>query len=230
MSRKLLVIGATGDVGQGLVQVASERGWSVAAAGRNVEKLGEIAARHAGVVAVTGSVESFASAQTLVSNAAAALGGLDAIIVSVNAPMAFKPLSDWDTDGLVEQFRDNVLTHVHAARAALAALPASGILIGVGGGMADWVPPKGAHLSMSQAGLRNFYRGLAKENPDRLIRELQIVSMVNGEKSRSVAQDAWLTDVEIGMHACAILDQPGDFPGPVVILKSREQVGKPDRA
>jgi NAD(P)-dependent dehydrogenase (short-subunit alcohol dehydrogenase family) len=179
-------------------------------------------------VAVTGSLATLDSAQTLMDDAVRALGGLDAVIVSVNAPLGFKPLLEWDAAGLVAQFQDNVLTHFHAMKAALAALPDAGVLLGIGGGMADWVPAKGAHLSMAQAGLRNLYRGLARECPDRLVRQLQIVSIVNGEKNRAVAQEAWLTDVEIGKHACAIIDQPDAFPGPIVVLKSRDQVGRAD--
>jgi hypothetical protein len=57
------------------------------------------------------------------------------------------------------------------------------------------------------------------------IRELMIVSMVNGESSRQHAKPEWLSDIEIGRHVCAILDAPANFPGPILQLKSREQVG-----
>jgi hypothetical protein len=96
----------------------------------------------------------------------------------------------------------------------------------MGGGMADWVPPHGTHQSIVQAGLRNFYRGLAKEFRDRTIRQMQIVSMVNSASKREVAQDSWLTDLECGEHACAIIERPAEFMGPVVVLKERERVGK----
>ena len=103
-----------------------------------------------------------------------------------------------------------------------------GILLGMGGGMADWVPPNGTHQSIVQAGLRNFYRGLAKEHRERTILQMQIVSMVNGESKRDVAKDAWLTDRECGTHACAIVERPGEFKGPVVVLQHRERVGLGD--
>ena len=31
-------------------------------------------------------------------------------------------------------------------------------------------------------------------------------------------------------HVCAILDAPANFPGPVLQLKSRDQVGHPEAA
>ena len=57
-----------------------------------------------------------------------------------------------------------------------------------------------------------------------------VVSMVNGESKRDRAEPDWLTDVEVGRHVCAILDAPGAFPGPILQLKSRDQVGRPETA
>ncbi|MEY2928205.1 MAG: hypothetical protein RL367_2682 [Pseudomonadota bacterium] len=227
MSKKLLVIGAAGDVGQGIVAVAAKRGWQIAAAGRTQAPLETIAARHSNVRALVGDVGSPQAATMLVGAAKVALGGLDAVIVSVNAPASFRPLFDNDEDSLVALFRSNIVSHFNAAKAALDALPADGVLLGMGGGMADWVPPHGTHQSIVQAGLRNFYRGLAKEYRDRIVRQMQIVSMVNGESKRDVAQDSWLTDLECGEHACAIVENPAGFKGPVVVLKSRDEVGVP---
>ena len=146
----------------------------------------------------------------------------------MNAPNDSRALLDWDGDGLEALFRSNLFTHFHGAKAAMARLRAGGVLLGVGGGTADFVRAGRAHISMAQAALRMMYRGLAKENRDAVIRQLQIVSMVNGESTRDIAEDAWLTDDEIGRHACAIMASPGEFPGPIVSLKSRAQIGVPD--
>jgi NAD(P)-dependent dehydrogenase (short-subunit alcohol dehydrogenase family) len=226
--KKVLVIGAAGDVGQGIVSVASARGWQVAAAGRTAAKLEAIAARVQGVVPIVGDVGSPEAAAALVAEAKVSLGGLDAVIVSVNAPASFRPLFENDEESLVTLFRSNIMSHFNAAKAALDAMPPEGVLLGMGGGMADWIPPNGTHQSIVQAGLRNFYRGLAKEYRDRTVRQMQIVSMVNGESKRDVAEESWLTDLECGEHACAIVDRPEDFKGPVVVIKSRDQVGRPE--
>jgi NAD(P)-dependent dehydrogenase (short-subunit alcohol dehydrogenase family) len=225
MTKKILVIGASGDVGQGIVAAAVSRGWTVAAAGRTAARLEAVAAQHEGVVSLVGDVGTPESAATLMADAFAALGGLDAVIVSVNATASFRPLFENDEESLVALFRSNIVSHFHAAKAALDVLGVDGVLLGLGGGMADWVPPNGTHQSIVQAGLRNFYRGLAKEYRDRFVRQMQIVSMVNGVSKRDVAQESWLTDRECGEHACAIVARPEEFKGPVVVLKSRDGVG-----
>jgi NAD(P)-dependent dehydrogenase (short-subunit alcohol dehydrogenase family) len=223
--KTILVIGAGGDVGQGIVAAAASRGWMVGAAGRTTAKLEAIAAHHSDVVPLAGDVGSPEAAAKLMADAQAALGGLDAVIVSVNQPASFRPLFENDDESLVELFRSNIVSHFNAAKASLHVLPADGVLLGMGGGMADWVPPNGTHQSIVQAGLRNFYRGLAKEYRDRVVRQMQIVSMVNGASKRDVAQESWLTDRECGEHACAIVARPEAFKGPVVVLKTREEVG-----
>jgi NAD(P)-dependent dehydrogenase (short-subunit alcohol dehydrogenase family) len=227
MTKRLLVIGAAGDVGQGIVSVATDRGWQVAAAGRSQAKLDAQASLHPGIVPIAGDLGSPETAAALMQQASAALGGLDGVVVSVNAPASFRPLFDNEEDSLVELFRSNIVSHFHAAKAALDLLPMDGVLLGMGGGMADWVPPNGTHQSIVQAGLRNFYRGLAKEYRDRHIRQMQIDSMVNGTSKRDIAQESWLTDLECGTHACAIIANPDAFKGPVVVLKSRDEVGLP---
>ena len=226
MTKALLVIGATGDVGQGIVTAATARGWRVAAAGRSQAKLDALAQVHQAVIPISGDVGSPASAAKLMEQAQHALGGLDAVSVSVNQPASFRPLFENNEESLVALFRSNIVSHFHAAKAALDALPTDGVLLGMGGGMADWVPPNGTHQSIMQAGLRNFYRGLAKEYRERHVRQMQIVSMVNGPSKREIAQESWLTDLECGEHACAIVENPAAFKGPVVVLKSREEVGR----
>ena len=233
MSQRLLVIGATGDVGQGVVSAALAGGRKVVAAGRSEEKLSRLSARQAGanLAVVAGDVATEAGAQTLWDKAAAVYGGVDAVVVAVNAPNRLSPLADWTAEDLSAVIASNLLTHFIAAKTFLPRLPAQGVLLGVGGGTADFVIPKLAYLSMTQAAQRMMYRGFARERKDGAeIRELMVVSMVNGESKRDRAEPDWLTDVEVGRHVCAILDAPGAFPGPILQLKSRDQVGRPETA
>ena len=82
-----------------------------------------------------------------------------------------------------------------------------------------------------RAAQRMLYRGLAREQREgAAIRELIIVSMVNGQSKRDRAQPDWVTAIEVGQQVCAILADPDLFPGPVLDLKSREQVGRSDIA
>jgi len=229
--RKLLVVGATGDVGQGLVAAALESGRTVVAASRSAEKLQRLADSCPGLHTVAGSLETEAHALRLWETAAAAVDGLDAVAVSVNAANVPTPLRDLAAEDIARVHAANLLTHFNAVRAFVPRLPSTGLYVGVGGGMADFVAPGLAHLSMVQAALRMMYRGFAREYREGpLIRELLIASMVNGQSKRDRAEEAWVTDVECGRHLCAILDDPAAFDAPIITLRSRGQVGKPDRA
>lgn len=226
--RRLLVIGAAGDVGRGIVQAAGERGWKVAAAGRSLARLQEAVGGSGELV--EGSIASEAEAARLWEAASAALGGIDAVAVSVNAPNVSRPLLEWTPAELAGVLEGNLLTHFIAARTFLARLAPGGVFVGVGGGTADFVMPKAGHLSVAQAGLRMMYRALAKEAGEVALREMLIAAMVNGASKRAVADPNWITDIEVGRHLCAIVAAPHDFPGPIVTLRSREQVGQPEAA
>jgi NAD(P)-dependent dehydrogenase (short-subunit alcohol dehydrogenase family) len=223
--KRLLVVGAGGDVGQGVVAAALELGWKVAAAGRTAERLQRLQAKLAapGLKVAVGDLRDEAAAGALWDAAASALGGLDAVVIAVNAPNAMRPLLTWTAAELLEVYAANVLTHFNAAKVFLPRLPANGVFLGIGGGTADFVIPKLGQLSMAQAAERMMYRAIARERREGAeVRELMIASMVNGESSRSGADPAWVTDLEVGRHACAIVAEPAAFPGPVIILKSRE--------
>ena len=167
--RRLLVVGATGDVGQGIVAAAREAGWRVVAAARDETKLARLAAAHAGaeVRTVRGDLASEASAQALWTEAVACFGGLEAVVVSVNAPNTFGALLDWSPDELRAVLDQNVITHFVAAKTFIPRLPEDGVFIGIGGGTADFIIPKMGHVSMAQAALRMMYRAIGRERRGR---------------------------------------------------------------
>lgn len=227
----ILIVGAAGDVGRGIVTAALESGRRVAAAGRDISKLNNLKEEHGDALfsIIAGDIGSKAGAEQLWNAACAEAGQIDEVVISVNAQIRPAPLADWDTHELAEVHSANVLTHFNAAEVFLSRLPDHGMLIGIGGGTADFIMPMMAPASMAQAALRMLYRGLAKERKGSAdLRELMIVSMVAGHSNREIAKDDWVRDVEIGRHVCAILDNPEVFPKPILQLRSREQAGMPD--
>lgn len=227
MTKTVLVVGGCGDIGQGVARGAHAKGLRVVATGRDAGRLADIYAG-SGIAIVVGDVASAQAAATLWADAQAPYGGIDAVVVSVNAPNAAKPLRDFTADELAQVFADNVLTHFNACTAIVPHLAADAVLIGIGGGTADFILPNMAQLSMMQAAQRMLYRGLAKEargGPH--IRELMLIGMINGARKRTVAEPHWILDTEVGDHICAILEDPAAFPGPILRLESREQVGRP---
>jgi NAD(P)-dependent dehydrogenase (short-subunit alcohol dehydrogenase family) len=227
----LLVIGAAGDVGQGIVAAALGSGRQVIASGRNREKLERIAARHqsAALALVTGDIATEEGARALWDEAIHKYGSIHSVVVTVSATHKRQVLMEWSATELHATFGNELVLHFIAAKICTPRLNEGGVFIGIGGGTADFIMPKMAHVSMSQAAQRMMYRGFARERQGGAeIRELMVVSMVNGESSRQHAKPEWLTDIEIGRHVCSILDAPASFPGPILQLKSREQVGKPE--
>ncbi len=229
-NERLLVIGAAGDVGQGIVSAALTSGRRVVAAGRDRNKLARIAALHAGkpLEYVVGDIATEAGAAALWQESATRFGEVDAVVVSVNAPTRPQPLMESSAASLAQMLASNLLPHFIAAKAFIPRLAQTGLLIGIGGGTADFIIPGLSHISVCQAAERMLYRGLWRERQAGAeVRELMISSMVNGVSNRDRAKPQWLTDIEVGRHVCAILDAPGQFPDPVIQLRSREDVGRP---
>jgi NAD(P)-dependent dehydrogenase (short-subunit alcohol dehydrogenase family) len=229
--KTLMVVGAAGDVGRGVVSAALASGRRVVACGRSSAPLAALRAAHDAdrLACVTGSIAGEDEAQALWDGARQPFGAIGDVVISVNSGGPLRPLLDWDAASLNDALSQNLTTHLVAARTFLARLPADGVFLGIGGGTADVIFPGMAHFSIIQAGLRMFYRALGKERRDGpRVRELMIVSMVNGASSRDRARPEWLTDEEIGRHVCAILDAPDTFSDTILKLQSREQVGMPD--
>jgi NAD(P)-dependent dehydrogenase (short-subunit alcohol dehydrogenase family) len=226
--KTILVVGAAGDVGQGIVAAARTCGWRVVAVGRSADKLTRFD-DDPGIAAIVGDISTEAGAEAIWAGATSSFGPIDAAIVAVNAPNEIRPLAAWRPDELSALFASNVVSHFIAAQIFIPRLPVDGVFLGIGGGTADFIIPKMAPLSVMQAAQRMLYRGLAREQREGpAIRELIIVSMVNGQSKRDRAQPDWVTDIEVGQHVCAIIADPERFPGPVLNLRNREQIGHPD--
>ncbi len=231
--KTIVVIGATGDVGQGIVAELLQAGHAVTAVGRSPDRLARLTQIHAGIAALStlrGSVETLDNAKSL----AAAIGGSpapDAIVVSVNGRQQTSGVFDLQADTLEQMLRSNLSTHLVAAQALIPAVAPGGLYLGIGGGMADLVFPGNAAISMAQAAQRALFRYLAKEGEGRpvMIRELLLYAMIAGERTRATAEPHWLTAEEVGRHVAAIIADPGPFEGPILSLKSRKQVGQPER-
>lgn len=231
--KTVLVIGATGDVGQGIVQVAVDKGWQVIAVGRNQDKLAQLATRYPAhkLATVSGDISTEDGAESLWTSAQNCFTGIDAVVVSVNAPPLYKALMKSSPSQVFSQLESNVLSHFVAAKAFVPKLPAGGAFIGLGGGMADLVVPKMGTLSMAQAALRMMYRYLDSEFGEQSakLKELILVAMINGASTRETADPSWITDIEVGTHVCAIIEDPERFPGAILKLRAKAQVGHPEK-
>jgi NAD(P)-dependent dehydrogenase (short-subunit alcohol dehydrogenase family) len=217
-SRRVIVIGATGDVGRGVVTEALDGGWSVVAVSRRRGSLDELASElvHERLSVQEGSLASDAEAVSLVGKLD--LVRTDCIVLSVSTPWRPRPLLSTSVADINQALAENLAPHLAAARAFVPRMSDEAVFLGVGGGMADWVSRDLAPVAIVQAAQRNLYRGLARERAEDgpQIRELLIASMVNGRSNRSKAQDTWVTDVQVGREVCAVLADPLAHAGPIV--------------
>lgn len=231
-SPAIAIIGATGTVGRGIARAFSKAGWTVIAVAREQERLHALIDECEGeVIPVSGSVGDDASALALAKAVAGHRPVLDAVVTAVNAPPVLAHVMTQPIDDLVELFRHNVMAHLIAAKAFLPLLAPTGHYIGLGGGMADVIVERKGGVSMCQAALRNLFRHLALENEGKgpKVKELMLYSLIVDPADEATADPRWVRADEVGSHVMAILSQPDAFPGPILALKSRKQVGQPQR-
>ena len=121
----LLVVGAAGDVGRGIVAEALASGRKVIAAGRDASRLASLAREHEGaeLACVAGDLASESGAEKLWQEARAAHGGIDDVVVSVQGTAALKLLCETGAEELAASYAANVLTHFNAAQAFLPLMP-----------------------------------------------------------------------------------------------------------
>jgi NAD(P)-dependent dehydrogenase (short-subunit alcohol dehydrogenase family) len=226
--KNILIIGAAGDVGQGMVAQFLGAGHRVLAVGRNAQRLEALRDRFASdalLEILPGDISNETAAAALRDAAIERLGRLDAVIATMTAPHRQRSLETITADEFAELFRDNVLTHFVAAKTFVPVVEPAGLYLAIGGGLADLLVPRAGHVGVCQAAQRRLFLALAAELGDRVrIHELMIYSMVAGASNRAKARPEWLTDDEVGRYAVTMLEQPERFTDPIVKLQSREQL------
>lgn len=228
----MIVIGATGDVGRGIVGALLAEGHNVAAVARNLaglealrQELGAPPALHI----VRGSLADDEAAAKLRDAIRAVLPSIDGVAVSVNAPRERTDLLPLGSDRFAEFLGGDLVTHFTAARTFVPALSTGGVYVGIGGGSADFILEGGAHMSIAQAALRMMHRALAHETAARGVhlKQLTVASVVNGATTRAQADPAWVTAEEIGAQVAAMIARPVEFPEPVWRIARRDENGRP---
>jgi NADP-dependent 3-hydroxy acid dehydrogenase YdfG len=209
-----------------------QAGWRVTAIGRDEHKLAALTAELGGQAhTIAGTVADDASAVHTAAQAAERCGNFNAVITAVNRPVSSQPALGMTADTLVDFFRKNVATHHSAAKAFLPLLAEGGRYVGLGGGMADFTVPGLVGVSVCQAAQRNLFRFLAQEGEQRgtSVVELMLYSHIVDPADEATADPRSIRADEVGRHVLAILERPAEFNGPILALKSRKQVGLPER-
>ncbi|QQN75314.1 NAD(P)H-binding protein [Croceicoccus sp. YJ47] len=221
------MIGASGEVGEGVVRQLLAAGHDAVGSARGQAGLDALITRlghPARLTTVRGSLASVASALAL----ADAVGPVDAVIVAVNAMRAPSRLDTLTPEALAHHMHADVLTHFIAVRVFLPLLPKHGCFLGIGGGAADFILEGGAHVSMAQAALRQMYRGLAfeRQTDAPALRELIVASVVAG-RNHAIQDGAWVTADELGARVTEIVADPAAFAGTIWRIARRDASGHP---
>jgi len=229
-----VVVGATGDVGTGVVAALLKGGFQVIAVGRSQDRLDDLKAflgSPRDLRSLVGSVASEDAAQAIAQKVLA-VGQPSAVVVTINGKPVAMPLPELTASDLMQTFRENVAPHLVAAKTLIPILSDGGVYLGIGGGMADLTFPGMTAISAAQAAQRSLFRYLATDPAygNSHVRELILYSMIAGRSKTGVAQAHWISADEVGTHVTTILSDPKSFEGPILTLKSRKQVGQPERA
>ncbi|WP_261557565.1 NAD(P)H-binding protein [Frankia tisae] len=205
MAFSLIVVGATGNVGRGIVAAARERGWEVTAVDRDTVGFDALPDEFVGVKTVVGSVADAEQAAELAARLD--LASADAVVVAVNIPWTPTPVLSTTWEQAENHLGPYLQLHLSAATTFLPALSAGAVYLGMGGGMAD-IPARGMGVvSMAQAAQRMLYRHLEREARagEVLVREVMIRAMVHGFGQPGEPGKGMLGSGVIGERVCDVL-------------------------
>lgn len=229
MTPAIVVLGATGAIGSGVVRAALDAGRAVIAVARDVGKLDALRARlvvgtphdvdrreadrPAGELhLLRGSAADDADAAALASALRELHRPIAGIVACLCGPIARGRILDQPVETLRRELDEDLTPHFAAARHLLPLLAeadrgSSYVLIGGPGGENPWAGY--GHRSVCSAALRMLARVLHDEARALSVRVqmLAIDSPVRTECNRDHAVARWPSALEVGRHALALVDR-----------------------
>ena len=158
---RTLVAGATGELGSALSRALRAEGAELALAGRDAGRLSALG-DDLGAPTARLDVRDPASWRTAVDAAAAALGGLDCLVVSIGVP-GFGPAGGASHDQVRALFEVNALGPMELIDTALAHLESPGAVVGVSAIVAEHPAAGIGHYSAAKAAFSAYLAALRRE-------------------------------------------------------------------
>ncbi|MFC3815471.1 SDR family NAD(P)-dependent oxidoreductase [Lysobacter sp. GCM10012299] len=209
----VVVLGATGCVGRGVVEAALKAGRPVIAVARDKSGLQCLKSHHAkaDLSVVAGSISSDADGERL-AKALAKLGRpIGGVIAAVSGSASRGRLLDHPAAYLRQRLDEDLLPHLAAARHLLPLLAQGNrggtyVLIGGPGAEQPWAGY--GHRSIATAALRMLARVLHEEARSIGVRVqlLSIDSPVSTELNREHACPQWPSAIAVGQRALALVE------------------------
>lgn len=237
MKPAVLILGATGTVGSGVVRAAVEADWPVVAVARDRQALEELHKRHprARLQTVVGSVADDASATALLAELRKLNRPFAGVIAALGTGNERGRLLDQPAARLGETFEDAVIPHLVAARHLMPWLAESGrncgyVLIGGPGGRNPWAGY--GHRSIAAAAVRMLARVLHTEALAFSVRLqlLEVESPVRTDANEKHACKQWPCVETIGRKALALLRHRNDARCTEAIVDYRSEACSGDKA
>lgn len=225
MSAPLLVLGATGVVGRGVVEAAVEAARPVIAVARDAERLARLRTRHAGadLTVVARSIAGDAGAERLAAALTRLRRPLSGVIAAVGGGSGRGRLLDQPVSALRRELEDDLLLHLAAARHLLPLLAesqrrAAYVLIGGPGSEAPWAGY--GRRSVGAAAQRMLASVLHDEARAFGVRVqlLAVDAPACTERNRLHACPRWPTPYEIGRRAIELVERaPAGRPAQAIV-------------
>lgn len=214
MKSPLVILGATGGVGRGVVRAAVKAGWPVIAVARGGRELKLLQASYpeADLTVISGSVASDADGAKLARALRKLARPLAGVVAAVCGSNERGRLLDHPAAFLRRKLDEDLLPHLAAARHLLPLLAegdrgGSYVLIGGPGSEHPWAGY--GHRSIGAAALRMLARVLHDEARQMSVRvQLLAVDMpVRTELNDGHACPEWPSALSIGQRALALIEQ-----------------------
>ena len=221
--KRALVTGGSRGIGAAIALGLAENGADVAftynssaeraeAVVKSIENTGRRA------LAIQADSADPAAIERAVSEAVAALGGLD-ILVNNSAKGLYGPVADLDVNDYQSMMDNNVRAPVLFAKAVIPHLGAGGRIISIGSGLGERVPFPGiTAYAMSKAALTSFTRGLSRElGPSGITVNLVQPGSVDTESNPA---DGAAADFQRSLTSLGRYAEPREIANTVVFLAS----------
>ena len=225
----LLVLGAAGVIGAGVVQQAIEAGWPVIAVDRDADGLARLRHRHpdADLDVLQGSLATDSDGVAVVDALRAMGRPLAGVVATIAGGGTRGRLLDRPSATLCHQLDQDLIPHLVAARQLLPLLAqadrgASYILIGGPGGSAPWAGY--GHRSVAAAAVHMLASVLHDEARTLGLR-LHLLSVdvpVCAEQERIKACPHWPTAPSIGRRALELIDRDESIASQPVVHYDRQ--------
>ena len=232
--KTILVLGAAGGIGEGIVDELLRAGARVLAVSRTDARLDQLAeqlARPRRLQLIVGDVGSEAAVSALLESVKRSAPRLDGAVASIGSwwqgpPLTSTALADWNA-----VLAERLTSHFLAAKyfiPFIAETSPRGFYLSIGGSTAEVAVPNSGPVSVASAAQVMLTKVLrAEAGPGAVrIQELMIWTTIATRVHGGKVDPSWITPNDVGRHIIALMASEAAAREPIVHLRSRDAVGK----